>query len=102
MCLLSGLSFRIPSTDVSVVDLVARLERPASYDDIKAAIKEAAAGPLKGIMAYTDEQLVSADLIGSPYSCIFDALAGIQLNPTFVKDCVDGAAISHSGDHHGG
>jgi len=65
--------------------LVARLEKPASYDAIKEAMKEAAEGPLKGIVEYTDEDVVSADFVGSTASCIFDAKAGIPLNSQFVK-----------------
>jgi glyceraldehyde 3-phosphate dehydrogenase len=68
-----------------VVDLVVRLEKEASYDDIKAAIKEAAAGPMSGILAYTEDAVVSTDFIGNTNSSIFDASAGIQLNKNFVK-----------------
>ncbi|KZT68079.1 glyceraldehyde-3-phosphate dehydrogenase [Daedalea quercina L-15889] len=82
---LTGLSFRVPTIDVSVVDLVARLEKPTSYEDIKKAIQTAAAGPLKGVLGYTDEKVVSTDFTGSDFSSIFDADAGIQLSPTFVK-----------------
>jgi glyceraldehyde 3-phosphate dehydrogenase len=82
---LTGLSFRVPTIDVSVVDLVVRLEKSATYDEIKLTIKEAADGPLKGILEYTEDSVVSTDFIGSPYSSIFDAVAGIQLNPNFVK-----------------
>lgn len=81
----SGLAFRVPTNDVSVVDLVARLEKPASYDDIKAALKEAAEGPYKGIIEYTEDSVVSTDFIGNSASSIFDASAGIQLNKNFVK-----------------
>jgi len=81
----SGLSFRVPTLDVSVVDLVVRLKTPATYDEIKGAVKTAAEGPLKGIMAYTDEDLVSTDFIGDPHSSIFDAKAGIALSKQFVK-----------------
>lgn len=81
----SGLSFRVPTPDVSVVDLVARIEKEASYDEIKAAMKEAAAGPLKGILDYTEDSVVSTDFIGNSHSAIFDASAGIQLNKNFVK-----------------
>lgn len=79
------MSFRVPTIDVSVVDLVVRLEKEATYEEIKEAIKEAAEGPLKGIMAYTDEKVVSTDFVGSEASSIFDADAGIQLNKNFVK-----------------
>jgi glyceraldehyde 3-phosphate dehydrogenase len=82
---LTGCAFRVPTIDVSVVDLVARLEKPASYDAIKEAIKKAADGPLKGILEYTDEDVVSADFVGHTASCIFDAKAGIPLNSQFVK-----------------
>jgi glyceraldehyde 3-phosphate dehydrogenase len=82
---LTGLSFRVPTLDVSVVDLVVRLDKSASYDEIKATVKEAADGPLKGILEYTEDSVVSTDFIGHPASSIFDATAGIQLNPNFVK-----------------
>ncbi|KAI0270617.1 glyceraldehyde 3-phosphate dehydrogenase [Gloeopeniophorella convolvens] len=82
---LTGLSFRVPTNDVSVVDLVVRLEKEASYDEIKAAVKEAAQGPLKGIIEYTEDSVVSTDFIGDTHSSIFDANAGIQLNKNFVK-----------------
>jgi len=82
---LTGLSFRVPISDVSVVDLVVRIEKSASYDEIKAAVKEAADGPLKGIIEYTDEDVVSTDFVGHTASSIFDAKAGIQLNKNFVK-----------------
>jgi glyceraldehyde-3-phosphate dehydrogenase type I len=82
---LTGMAFRVPVPDVSVVDLTVRLEKPASYDAIKAAVKAAADGPMKGILQYTDEQVVSTDFITSHYSSIFDAGAGISLNDHFVK-----------------
>nr|ATU82294.1 GAPDH [Macrocybe gigantea] len=82
---LTGLSFRVPTLDVSVVDLVVRLDKSASYDEIKDAVKEAAAGPLKGIIDYTEESVVSTDFVGHPASSIFDAAAGIPLNKNFVK-----------------
>nr|AER27743.1 glyceraldehyde-3-phosphate dehydrogenase [Hypsizygus marmoreus] len=82
---LTGLAFRVPTLDVSVVDLVVRLEKSATYDEIKAAVKEAANGPLKGIVEYTEDAVVSTDFIGSTSSSIFDAAAGIQLSPNFVK-----------------
>lgn len=81
----SGLAFRVPTNDVSVVDLVVRLEKSASYDEIKQAVKEASDGPLKGIIEYTDDLVVSTDFIGNTSSSIFDANAGIQLNKNFVK-----------------
>ncbi|RIA98702.1 hypothetical protein C1645_731439 [Glomus cerebriforme] len=82
---LTGMSFRIPTTDVSVVDLTARLKTETTYDEIKAAMKEASENELKGILAYTEDDVVSTDFIGDTNSSIFDAKAGIQLNPTFVK-----------------
>nr|AAZ08348.1 glyceraldehyde-3-phosphate dehydrogenase [Moniliophthora perniciosa] len=82
---LTGLSFRVPTPDVSVVDLVVRTEKACSYDDIKVAIKEAANGSLKGILTYTEENVVSTDFVGNNASSIFDATAGIQLNKNFVK-----------------
>ncbi|KAH0579696.1 hypothetical protein H2248_002539 [Termitomyces sp. 'cryptogamus'] len=82
---LTGLSFRVPTIDVSVVDLVVRLEKKTTYEEIKAAIREASQGPLKGILEYTDDALVSADFVGHDASSIFDASAGIQLNENFVK-----------------
>jgi len=82
---LTGLSFRVPCNDVSVVDLVVRTEKEAPYDQIKQAIKDAASGPLKGIIDYTEESVVSTDFVGHEASSIFDASAGIQLNKNFVK-----------------
>jgi len=82
---LTGLAFRVPTLDVSVVDLVVRLEKSATYDEIKDAVREAAEGNLRGIIEYTDEAVVSADFVGHTASSIFDASAGIQLNPNFVK-----------------
>lgn len=82
---LTGMSFRVPVADVSVVDLTVRLEKPASYDAIKAAIKDASEGDLKGIMGYTEDEVVSSDFIGDPRTSIFDAKAGIALNDHFVK-----------------
>ncbi|ERS94969.1 glyceraldehyde 3-phosphate dehydrogenase [Sporothrix schenckii 1099-18] len=82
---LTGMSLRVPTANVSVVDLTARLEKGASYDEIKAAIKEASEGPLKGILGYTEDDVVSSDLNGNLNSSIFDAKAGISLNPNFVK-----------------
>ena len=83
--LYSGLSFRIPTIDVSVVDLVVRLEKPATYEEIKKTVLEASTGPLQGILGYTDEKVVSTVFTGNDNSSIFDADAGIQLSPTFVK-----------------
>lgn len=82
---LTGMSFRVPVADVSVVDLTVRLVKPASYDQIKAAMKEASEGELKGIMGYTEDDVVSQDFLGDPRTCIFDAKAGIALNDSFVK-----------------
>jgi len=82
---LTGMAFRVPTVDVSVVDLTCKLKIPASYDDIKAAIQAAANGPMKGILVYTDEEVVSTDFIHTSQSCTFDAKAGIALNDTFVK-----------------
>ncbi|WFC97903.1 glyceraldehyde-3-phosphate dehydrogenase (phosphorylating) [Malassezia yamatoensis] len=82
---LTGMSFRIPTTDVSVVDLTARLEKEASYDEIKAELKRASEQELKGILGYTEDDVVSQDFVGDTHSSIVDAKAGIQLSPTFVK-----------------
>ncbi|MCL2616359.1 MAG: type I glyceraldehyde-3-phosphate dehydrogenase [Defluviitaleaceae bacterium] len=82
---LTGMAFRVPTTNVSVVDLTCRLEKAASYDQIKAAMKAAADGDLKGIMAYTEDAVVSTDFIGESHTCVFDASAGISLNNNFVK-----------------
>lgn len=82
---LTGMSFRVPVPDVSVVDLVVRLEKPASYEDIKAAMKEASEGELKGILGYTEDDVVSQDFLTDPRTSIFDAKAGIALNDNFVK-----------------
>jgi glyceraldehyde 3-phosphate dehydrogenase len=82
---LTGMAFRVPTANVSVVDLTARLEKGASYDEIKAAIKEASEGAFKGILAYTEDDVVSSDLNGNTNSSIFDAKAGISLNDNFVK-----------------
>uniref|UniRef100_A0A2P2KYZ4 glyceraldehyde-3-phosphate dehydrogenase (phosphorylating) n=1 Tax=Rhizophora mucronata TaxID=61149 RepID=A0A2P2KYZ4_RHIMU len=82
---LTGMSFRVPTVDVSVVDLTVRTEKEASYEDIKSAVKEEANGKLKGILGYTEEDLVSTDFIGDSRSSIFDAKAGISLNKNFTK-----------------
>ena len=82
---LTGMSMRVPTANVSVVDLTARIQKGASYDQIKEAIKEAANGPLKGILAYTEDDVVSSDMNGNTASSIFDAKAGISLNDNFVK-----------------
>jgi len=82
---LTGMAFRVPTADVSVVDLTVRLAKPAKYDEIKAAVKAASEGELKGILAYTEDEVVSSDFIGDHHSSIFDAKAGISLNDNFVK-----------------
>jgi glyceraldehyde 3-phosphate dehydrogenase len=82
---LTGMSFRVPTANVSVVDLTCRLDKGASYDDIKAAIKAASQGPMAGILDYTEDEIVSSDLIGDTHSSIFDAKAGIALTDDFVK-----------------
>lgn len=82
---LTGMAFRVPTCDVSVVDLTVRLEKPASYDDIKAAIKQASQNEMKGILGYTEDEVVSSDFIGDHHSSIFDAKAGLSLNNNFVK-----------------
>ncbi|MDR2359740.1 MAG: type I glyceraldehyde-3-phosphate dehydrogenase [Oscillospiraceae bacterium] len=82
---LTGMSFRVPTLDVSVVDLTCNLAKPAKYDEICGIIKDASEGALKGILAYTDENVVSSDFIGDPHTSIFDAKAGISLTDTFVK-----------------
>lgn len=82
---LTGMAFRIPTTDVSVVDLTVRLSKDTSYEEICAAVKKAAEGPMKGLVEYCDEEVVSSDFIGNPASCIFDKGAGIALNPRFYK-----------------
>ncbi|KAF8426605.1 glyceraldehyde 3-phosphate dehydrogenase [Tirmania nivea] len=82
---LTGMAFRIPTQNVSVVDLTVRLNKGATYDEIKEAVKKAANTNLKGILAYSEEELVSTDLNGNPHSSIFDAKAGIALNANFVK-----------------
>lgn len=82
---LTGMAFRVPTPDVSVVDLTVRLGKGCTYDEIKAAVKAAADGPMKGFLEYTEDQVVSTDFLGSTSSSIFDAAAGIQLSPQFVK-----------------
>lgn len=82
---LTGMAFRVPTPNVSVVDLTCRLEKSASYEDVKAAIKYASEGPLKGILGYTDEDVVSNDFVGDSRSSIFDAKAGIGLSASFMK-----------------
>merc|ERR1711933_611356 len=82
---LTGMAFRVPTPDVSVVDLTCRIEKGAKYDDIVAAIKAAADGPMKGVLAYTDEEVVSTDFVSCKDSSIFDIGAGISLSDNFVK-----------------
>jgi len=82
---LTGMSFRVPTLNVSVVDLTCRLAKPASYDAIKAAMKAASEGEMKGILGYTEDDVVSSDFITDPRTSIFDAGAGISLNDNFVK-----------------
>jgi glyceraldehyde 3-phosphate dehydrogenase len=82
---LTGMAFRVPTPDVSVVDLTCRLEKPAKYADIVAAVKEAAAGDMKGVLDWTDEEVVSTDFVSCKFSSIFDQNAGIALNDNFVK-----------------
>merc|ERR1712139_660360 len=82
---LTGMAFRVPTPDVSVVDLTVRIEKGAKYDDIVAAIKEACEGPMKGVFDWTDEEVVSTDFVTCKASSIFDVKAGISLNDNFVK-----------------
>lgn len=82
---LTGMAFRVPTSDVSVVDLTVELNKPASYDEIKAAVKAASEGALKGVLGYTEDKVVSTDFRGEAMTSVFDAEAGIALDPTFVK-----------------
>jgi glyceraldehyde 3-phosphate dehydrogenase len=82
---LTGMSFRVPTADVSVVDLTVKLDKPTSYEEICAAIKAASEGELKGILGYTEDAVVSQDFVSDARTSIFDKEAGIMLNPTFVK-----------------
>ncbi len=82
---LTGMAFRVPTADVSVVDLTCRLAKPAKYDDIKAAMKKASETTMKGVMGYTEDEVVSSDFIGESNTSVFDAKAGIALNDNFVK-----------------
>ena len=82
---LTGMAFRVPTPDVSVVDLTVNLARPASYDQIKAAMKAASGGPMAGILGYTEDEVVSTDFLGESCTSVFDAGAGIALTDTFVK-----------------
>jgi glyceraldehyde 3-phosphate dehydrogenase len=82
---LTGMAFRVPTADVSVVDLTCRLAKPAKYDEIKAAMKKASETTMKGVLGYTEDEVVSSDFIGETCTSVFDAKAGIPLNDTFVK-----------------
>lgn len=82
---ITGMSLRVPTLDVSVVDLTARLAKETTYEEICKAMEEASKGEMKGLLAYTKDDVVSSDFIGDPHSAIFDEKAGIQLTPTFVK-----------------
>lgn len=82
---LTGMAFRVPTPNVSVVDLTCRLAKPAKYEEIKSAMKKAAEGSLKGILGYTEDAVVSTDFLGDARTSIFDADAGIALNDNFVK-----------------
>jgi glyceraldehyde 3-phosphate dehydrogenase len=82
---LTGMAFRVPTVDVSVVDLTCRLDKPASYEAIKAAMKAASEGELKGVLAYTEDDVVSMDFVSETHTSVFDAKAGIALNDNFVK-----------------
>lgn len=82
---LTGMAFRVPVPDVSVVDLTVKLAKEADYEEISKAVKEAADGPMKGILGWTDEEVVSSDFMTSTFSSVFDSKAGISLNKTFVK-----------------
>lgn len=82
---LSGMAFRVPVPDVSVLDLTCRLSTPTTYEAIKEAVRSAAVGPMKGILGYCEEQVVSSDFVGDRRSCVFDAAAGIALSDCFVK-----------------
>ena len=82
---LTGMAFRVPTADVSVVDLTCRLNNPATYTDVKAAFRSASEGPMKGIVGYTEDKVVSSDFIGEVCTCVFDADAGVPLNDRFMK-----------------
>ena len=91
---LTGMSMRVPTLDVSVVDLTVNLAKPATYAEICAAMKEASEGELKGVLGYTEDAVVSSDFLGDTRTSIFDAKAGIALTDTFVK--VDSGMITKS------
>lgn len=82
---LTGMAFRVPTTNVSVVDLTVKLSKPAKYDEICQKMKSVSENEMKGVLGYTDQEVVSQDFVHSPLSSTFDAKAGISLNPTFVK-----------------
>ncbi|MBG84732.1 MAG: type I glyceraldehyde-3-phosphate dehydrogenase [Phycisphaerae bacterium] len=82
---LTGMSFRVPTADVSVVDLTFRSERPTSLSEINAAMRAASEGPMKGVLAYTEDPVVSSDFLSDPHSSIYDATAGMELNDRFFK-----------------
>ncbi|MFO1306461.1 MAG: type I glyceraldehyde-3-phosphate dehydrogenase, partial [Burkholderiales bacterium] len=82
---LTGMSFRIPTSDVSVVDLTVELAKPATYDEICKAMKAASEGPMKGVLGYTEDKVVATDFRGESRTSVFDADAGIALDDTFVK-----------------
>jgi glyceraldehyde 3-phosphate dehydrogenase len=82
---LTGMAMRVPTLNVSVVDLTVNLEKPATYEEICKTMKKAAEGELKGVLGYTEEMVVSSDFIGDPRTSVFDAKAGIALTDTFVK-----------------
>jgi len=82
---LTGMAFRVPTPDVSVVDLTVNLARPANYEQVKAAMRAASQGELKGILGYTEDQVVSNDFLGESCTSVFDAGAGMALSDTFMK-----------------
>merc|ERR1711937_532325 len=82
---LTGMAFRVPTPDVSVVDLTCRLEKPAKCEEIVAAVKASAAGDMKGVLDWTEDEVVSTDFVSCKYSSIFDVGAGIALSDNFVK-----------------
>jgi len=82
---LTGMAFRVPTSDVSVVDLTVELQKEATYDEICRAMKAASEGPMKGVLGYTEDKVVSTDFVGESCTSVFDADAGIQLDKTFVK-----------------